>query len=158
MLPLRRSFGSEDTFIDDMIAESKTTAGTWSLASHNRLTAFLAKATPEEADFFGYQIVHNLTTPETGSLQRFKLAQLCTTLRRSCPRMNAIFHEFQTDILSVAARTEDPLDPAISKLLNSLFEPLGRPRVIPCPTVVPTCRATIIGPRRPAVSRTPQPA
>jgi hypothetical protein len=37
-----------DDLIYDILAESQTPSGTWFLASHNRLTAFLGRAFPGE--------------------------------------------------------------------------------------------------------------
>jgi hypothetical protein len=154
----RTSCDLSDTFITDILSESKTAAGTWSLATLNRLTLFISKASPDAIDFFGYEVIRSLIDAPTGSIERFKLAQLCATLRRACPRINSVFQEYRADLLEIAAHLENPLDPSISKLLNGLFEPVNSNRTIPRPSAVTVCRSKVMVTKRPAMSMTPQPA
>jgi hypothetical protein len=146
-----------DTLMKDILAESKNTAGTWSLASHNRLIAFVATAKPDDIALFTRQIVQNLTDGERGATERFKLAQLCTTVRRACPRLASIFMEFKEELLGVASRSQDPLDTATAKLLGSLFDPIAPKAAIPHPSAGPVCRTKFIAPKRPMKSATPPP-
>jgi hypothetical protein len=145
-----------DTLLHDVIDESKNSSGTWSLAMHTRITAFLGGATPDEVTRFVDGVTKELISPECGSPVRFKLAQLCTTVRRTYPAITPRFTEFHEELSAIASRTEDPLDGAISKLLRSLFEPLNPTRTIPRPFTNSSCRTMLVSARRP--SRTPQPS
>jgi hypothetical protein len=153
----RSSSEGPEAFINDVLEESKSSTGTWSLATHNRLTAFISVSTADEIIFLIDAITKELISPDCGSSARFKLAQLCTTVRRACPAIAPRFTEFQEELAAVAARTADPLDSAISKLLGSLFEPVNPGRSVPRPGPSTSCRTMLVQAKRPFMSRTPQP-
>jgi hypothetical protein len=75
-----------DGLIHDILAESQTPSGTWFVAPHNRLTAFLGRAFPREIDFFSFQMVRTFTQADSDPIERFKLAQLSVAADRTRPR------------------------------------------------------------------------
>jgi hypothetical protein len=149
------SFDSPVAFIHDVLEESRSPSGTWSLATHNRLASFLGESSPETIDSFVFEMTKQLTDPACPSVQRFKLAQLCTTVRRICPRMSTVFEAFKGELMEVAARTADPIDPATAKLVHSLFAPLAPARPARTQLSTPICR--VIPGRRRSFAMTPEP-
>jgi hypothetical protein len=75
-----------DGLIHDILAESQTPSGTWFFASHNRLAAFLGRASPGEIDFFSFQMIRNVTQADSDPIERFRLAQLSVAADGTRPR------------------------------------------------------------------------
>jgi hypothetical protein len=151
---VRPSLDSPDAFIRDVIEESGNASGTWSLATHNRLACFLGESAPEAIDAFTLEVTKRLIAPECAPVQRFKLAQLCTTVRRTCPRVSALFETFKSEFTQVAALNGDPIDPATAKLVNALVAPPAHVRSLKHSST-PVCR--LMPKRWRPCSMTPQP-
>jgi hypothetical protein len=149
----RCSFDSTDALMRDLIEESENTSGTWSLATHSRLTAFLGESPSDTINCFTLEITKRLINPACSPVQRFKFAQLCTTVRRLSPPACEIFDTFRSELMEVAARAGDPIDIATAKLVNSLYAPLASARPARPQSSTPVSR--LIPVRRRVIAVTP---
>jgi hypothetical protein len=125
--------------IEKVLSEARDPLGTWSLATHQRVNESIASSAPENTDRFLTAVVTRLLSADATMCERFKLAQLCTMCHQKLPTHDAAFVRQQAALMELAETyREDPLGPAVAKLITSLFMPPGPadPRAYP-PVIVP---------------------
>jgi hypothetical protein len=109
--------------------------------------------TAEDIDYFMTSVIERLIFPGVDITGRFKLAQICTMCRQKhAARVGPVLVRYQARITALAESTNnDSLEPAVAKLLVSLFRERAETRHVAAifnPRVITL-------PRRPAGSRTP---
>jgi hypothetical protein len=136
-----------------VLEEAKSPAGTWTLATHGKITSALFRLSSEDVKLFMTSVVQRLIAEDASSSERYKLAQICTMCRnKRSPAIDAVLLRYQQQITNLMETLDtDCLAPAITKLLASLYaeRPRGRQSLIVCSPV-----STVVS-RKIAVSRTP---
>jgi hypothetical protein len=75
--PARLEF---EAFLKDVVSESASGSGTWSLATCGRLRSLFRRLPPSDASLFIGEVVRIIVSPSCKPLQRYKLAQMCTAI------------------------------------------------------------------------------
>jgi hypothetical protein len=125
----RRSLSSEYGILaSDVLLEAKNDSGTWSLATHKRITTLLD---PRWAGNLAQAILDQLCQPDIGINERFKLAQLSTALRgRGYDRLQDVFDRYKDRLEKVKEIAKpDPLGGSVCKLIDSLYGTKGAPKM-----------------------------
>jgi hypothetical protein len=109
-----------DVFSSDILLEAQNDTGTWSLATHQRISQ--ARQEDDVSDLDA-RVLDRICVPDIPIRERFKLAQLCTMVnQKGFPSVSELFarsRDSLTTMLELA--NHDPLGPAISRLITSLF-------------------------------------
>jgi hypothetical protein len=148
-----RPSGTIASLCSDVLNEASLPSGTWSLATHTRINAAMVERTTDDIEYFMTRVIERLILPGVDITERFKLAQVCTMCRQKhAARVEPILARYQSGITALAdSMNTDSLEPAVAKLLVSLFKERVDARPIPA-LFHPRVMAL---PRRAIVSRTP---
>jgi hypothetical protein len=113
----------------DVLVEARSGSGTWSLATHRRITEMISGFRPADFEVFLGPVLERLCAQEAPIDERFKLCQLCTMVHQKASSVTLeIFDRARTDLMEVLAQTESaPLGRPISRLVFSLFEAPSAP-------------------------------
>jgi hypothetical protein len=105
------------------LSEAKSPSGTWTLATHSRITDSLSQSPDSDIEFFMSAIIKRIISPESAEGERFKLAQLCTMARqKQFSHINQVFIRYKNDLINTATNGQtSPLGVAIAQLIQSLF-------------------------------------
>jgi hypothetical protein len=149
--------------ITHVLEEAREPTGTWSLATHQRVLESLNGFRSGDFDPFFAEIIERFLSPDATMGERFKLAQLCTMCHQKVgAKCDPLFLRWRESLLQMAdSHREDPLGPAVSKLIASLFTPPhpADRRASPAPMIVPSVTlGKITSKKRVASSLTPVPS
>jgi hypothetical protein len=113
-----------NTLCADVLAEAQQPAGTWCLATHSRINESLRQSDGTGVEYFMSEIINRILSRESVEVERFKLAQLCTTAKRKeYPQIRQILIRYKNDLVQTANQIQSsPLGLAAAQLIWSLFE------------------------------------
>lgn len=106
--------------------EADSHQGTWSLATHNMILQTAEYFNINQTQEYMRPILEKLLDAETRPDTRYKLAQICTALKaKNINGIPQIFADVKPRVLELMQKIQDnPLGPATSKLLQSIYIPL----------------------------------
>lgn len=108
---------------NDIMSEARKPSGTWSLATHRRLSDALALFTSEYVEKFVEIIISRMIDPDTAEGEIFKLTQLCTMMhQKRVPRIVQLWERYKDKLDLVKQRNkETSLGQTINRLISSLY-------------------------------------
>lgn len=103
--------------------EAKEQSGTWSLATHRRLSDALALFSGNEVEILIKMIIQRMSEEDASDREIFKLTQLCTMMhQKRLPRCTQMWEQNKDSLMKIKEKTkETPLGPAINRLVTSLY-------------------------------------
>ena len=107
----------------DILTEAGASAGTWALATHDRVRDAFANFGPGDVELFITRVIDWLVLPETSHGERFKLAQICTMCRdHRTSTVDLVLRRYRVPVTELMeSQTNDPLAEATRSLLRSLY-------------------------------------
>jgi hypothetical protein len=146
MLAVRSYSEDLDALTGDILLEARNPSGTWSLATHKRISDWVHE---RDIGTFLANILDRICNPEVEMEERFKLAQLCTMCHhKGFASSTDIFARYKDRLTVVMDESRPhPLGGAVCKLLGSLFAPPTRP--------AGSLNRPVVRPRGPAKCTTP---
>lgn len=129
-----------EIFTKEVISESESEHGTWSLATYNKVNNLVSESNKKSIMKFIDTLIIEMTDKDCSPKKRYKLAQMCTTLKsKNIQYIGEEFDNKKNELMNMCKESENKaLSGAITNLISILFVHTTKVHTISPPPVINT--------------------